>query len=113
MQLVVPNAVSAAVAAAITILRRTSQILLFFFIVLCVFKVLINRVNCVCFKVLDYLFLLIQSYEKILSYANFSVENAKEIMGEMKKADMECGSYRQGMGNGSEKDFDKGKNAPF
>ena len=46
MQLVVPSAVSAAVAAAITILRRTSQILLFFFIVLCVFKVLINRVNC-------------------------------------------------------------------
>jgi hypothetical protein len=55
----------------------------------------------------------LQSYEKNLSYANFSVENAKEIMGEMKKADMECGSYRQGMGNGSEKDFDKGKNAPF
>ena len=51
---VVPNAVSAAVAAAITILSRTSQMLLFF-IVLCVFKVLINRVNCVCFKVLDYL----------------------------------------------------------
>ena len=50
MQLVVPNAVSAAVAAAITILSRTSQILLFFFIVLCVFKVLINRVNCVCIQ---------------------------------------------------------------
>lgn len=27
----------------------------------------------------------LQSYEKILRYANFAVENAKEIMGEMKK----------------------------
>ena len=43
---------------------------MFFFIVLCVFKVLINRVNCVCFKVLDNLLLLIQRYEKISRYAN-------------------------------------------
>ena len=54
MQLVVPSAVSAADAAAIAILRRTSQIL-FFFIALCVFKVLINKDNCVCIMVLDYL----------------------------------------------------------
>ena len=53
MQLVVPNAVSAAVPAAIIILRRISQIL-FFFIALCVFKLLINRVNCVCIMVLDH-----------------------------------------------------------
>lgn len=43
MHAVVPNAVRAAVAAAITILRRTSQIV-FFFIILCVFKLLITRV---------------------------------------------------------------------
>ena len=46
MHAVVPMAVRAAVAAAMIILRRASQIL-FFFIALCVFKMLINRVNCV------------------------------------------------------------------
>ena len=65
----VPSAVSAADAAAIAILRRTSQIL-FFFIALCVFKLLINRVNCVYFKVLDYLLFTLQSYEKFLNYTN-------------------------------------------
>ena len=53
----------------------------------------------------------LQSYEKILRYANFSVENAKEIMGEMKLADTDCEGHRGGMGEGAGKDFDKGKNA--
>ena len=47
MHAVVVNAVRAAVAAATIILRRTSQ-MLFFFIIVVFFKMLINRVNCVC-----------------------------------------------------------------
>ena len=37
----------------------------------CIFKVLINRVNCVCFMVLDYLLNTLQRYEKFLNYPNF------------------------------------------
>ena len=70
MHAVVVNAVRAAVAAATIILRRTSQ-MLFFFIIVVFFKMLINRVNCVCFMVLDYLLNTLQRYEKFLNYPNF------------------------------------------
>lgn len=70
MHAVVVNAVRAAVAAATIILRRTSQ-MLFFFIIVVFFKMLINRVNCVCFIVLDYLLNTLQRYEKFLNYPNF------------------------------------------
>lgn len=70
MHAVVVNAVRAAVAAATIILRRTSQ-MLFFFIIVVFFKMLINRVNFVCFMVLDYLLNTLQRYEKFLNYPNF------------------------------------------
>ena len=77
MHAVVVNAVRAAVAAATIILRRTSQ-MLFFFIIVVFFKMLINRVNCVCIMVLDYLSTTLQSYEKILRYASFSSKKSRK-----------------------------------
>ena len=39
---------------------------------MCVFKLLIDKVNCVCIMVLDYLSNMLQRYEKNLNYANIS-----------------------------------------